>query len=62
LWSADTSGTPEARSGVIGFAYVGGICESTKYSINEEHGGFQSIGVISHELGHKYIFNQIIFQ
>lgn len=43
-----------SSSAVVGLAYLSGTClASTKYSIVEEEGGFASVGVTAHEIGHK---------
>lgn len=52
MWSS-SAGDSSARSGVAGLAYLSGICENVRYSINEESGDFSSIGVVAHEIGHK---------
>lgn len=52
MWS-DSEGSAAARSGVAGLAYLSGVCGSTRYSVCEEQGGFSSIAVAAHELGHK---------
>ncbi len=43
LWSADTTQTPARRSQVVGFANLPGLCNSGRYAINEEYGGFQMV-------------------
>ena len=43
LWSADSSLSPSSRASVVGFASVGMICTSNRYSIIEETGGFSSV-------------------
>ena len=53
LWSSVTSDPPAVRSSTIGYAYIGAICGSQRYSIQEEFGGFQFVTVVTHELGHK---------
>jgi hypothetical protein len=55
MFSDTTSDSASTRSGVAGYAFVGGICSSFRYSINEEWGGFQNIQVIAHEMGHKFV-------
>ena len=54
MWSEDSSANAAQRSSVVGLAFLGGVCQSTnKFTIIEEQGGFSSIGIIAHELGHK---------
>ena len=43
LWSADTSLAPAVRASVVGFANIPGLCNSLRYAINEEYGGFQMV-------------------
>ena len=45
MWSEDSTDTVDSRSGVAGLAWVGAICGTFKYSICEEHGGFESVSV-----------------
>lgn len=45
MWSDDSTVGPEYRTGVAGFAYVGTVCSSFRYSIVEDD-GFQSSLVI----------------
>jgi len=40
-------------SGVVGIAYLDGVCTFWGVSINEEFGYFQGAGVLAHELGHN---------
>ena len=40
-------------TGVVGIAYLDGVCTFWGVSINEEFGFFQGAGVLAHELGHK---------
>jgi hypothetical protein len=47
LWSNDYTATPANRAAVVGFAPIGYICTSNKYSIIEEIGGFLSVLVSS---------------
>lgn len=44
MWSS-SAGTDSTRSGVVGLAYLSGVCGDNRYSINEENGAFNSIGV-----------------
>ncbi len=53
LWSSDTTQTPAVRHAVVGFANIPGVCNSYRYAINEEYGGFQFVTVFAHEMGHK---------
>ncbi|CAF0856252.1 unnamed protein product [Brachionus calyciflorus] len=53
LW-LDGTGLPSARAGLLGLAYVKGICSSYRYSVSEEQGGFSSIFTIAHEMGHNF--------
>ncbi|RNA04998.1 A disintegrin and metallo ase with thrombospondin motifs 3-like [Brachionus plicatilis] len=54
LFSGDRSLTNELRSGVVGYAWVGGACKtSLKTSVQEDIGGFYNIYVIAHEIGHN---------
>ena len=40
---------------IIGLAYIGTMCQyGNSISIIEEQGGFQSVGTVSHEIGHRY--------
>ncbi|XP_023932197.1 mucin-5AC [Lingula anatina] len=41
------------NTAVAGTAHLNGICGSNKHSINEDFGGFKSITVCAHELGHN---------
>lgn len=41
------------RSGVTGFAAIGAMCQSSSYSLVEDRGGFSTIGVSAHEIGHN---------
>ena len=52
MWSS-SAGSDAARSGVVGLAYLAGICDSNRYSITEENSAFSSIGVTAHEIGHN---------
>ena len=52
MWSS-SAGSDASRSGVVGLAYLAGICDSNRYSIVEDKGGFSSIGVTAHEIGHN---------
>lgn len=52
MWSA-SEGSSDDRSGVAGLAYLSGICQNYRYSINEESSDFSSIGIVAHEIGHK---------
>ena len=54
MWTDDVAATDDQRAGVVGLAYLGGICTTDKYSIVEENGAFSSVGVTAHEMGHKY--------
>ena len=54
LWGSNANDSISNRAGVAGFAYIGSICGNQAYSIQEEFGGFQSVTVVAHELGHKY--------
>ena len=38
---------------IAGIAYLNGVCNSYRVSINEEYGMFKGSGVLAHELGHK---------
>ena len=49
MWS-DSPGDAAARSGVVGLAFLGGVCQSNRFSIIEEKGGFSSIEVAAHEI------------
>ncbi|RNA00332.1 A disintegrin and metallo ase with thrombospondin motifs 1, partial [Brachionus plicatilis] len=54
LFSGDRSLTNELRSGVVGYAWVGGACRTSfKTSVQEDIGGFYNIYVIAHEIGHN---------
>ncbi|CAF0922549.1 unnamed protein product, partial [Brachionus calyciflorus] len=53
LWSDDPSQSPSSRSGVAGFASVGQICTSDRYSLSEDFGGFSNSITIAHEIGHN---------
>ena len=44
LWG-DSGATAEARSSVVGFAYLNNICTQNRYSIVEEAGGFTTATV-----------------
>lgn len=44
LWST-TGSTAEIRSQALGFSYLAGVCNTTRYSISEEIGGFFNIPV-----------------
>jgi hypothetical protein len=57
LWSDDTRLDPVSRATVRGYSFIGQICDSNKYSIIEETGGFFSILTTAHEIGHKYKTN-----
>ena len=52
MWTPDTTQTPAVRSGIAGIAYITGVCGTSRYMVQEEFGGFQSIGVTTHEIGH----------
>ncbi len=54
LWSSFTGQPASSRSAVAGYAFIGSVCGTNRYSIQEEFGGFQSVTVVTHELGHKY--------
>ena len=54
LWSSFTGQPATSRSAVAGYAFIGSVCGTNRYSIQEEFGGFQSVTVVTHELGHKY--------
>ena len=54
LWSADTTQSASQRSAVAGYAYLPGLCNSNRYAINEEYGGFQYVTVVTHEMGHNF--------
>ena len=43
MWSTDTSIGASLRSSIVGLAYTGQICQSSKYSISEERGGFANL-------------------
>ena len=51
IWSAGTR-DPAARSSIIGYTFIGGICSPNKYSIIEFN-GFNQIQNAAHELGHR---------
>ena len=53
LWSNDNTLTSDKRTQVVGRSPIGGICTSAKVSTVEDFGGFQSIPVAAHEMGHK---------
>ncbi|RNA12759.1 A disintegrin and metallo ase with thrombospondin motifs 3-like [Brachionus plicatilis] len=53
LWSNDLTAAPANRKGVAGFATIGQVCQTNKYSISEDSGGFANSIVIAHELGHN---------
>ncbi len=55
MWTDDVAAADDQRSGVVGLAYLGGICSTNKYSIVEENGAFSSVGIVAHEMGHKYL-------
>ena len=39
---------------MIGLAFIGTMCQpGDSVSIVEEQGGFQSVGTVSHEIGHR---------
>lgn len=44
MWTSD-AGSDSARAGVVGLAYLAGVCQNERYSITEENGAFSSIGV-----------------
>lgn len=44
LWS-ESRGSIEQRALTSGHSEVGGVCQSNRYSIVEEKGGFASVGV-----------------
>ena len=52
MW-ADSTGPPQVRSGVVGYAALGAICTQNSVSVCEEIGGFEYIEVGAHELGHS---------
>ena len=38
----------------VGLAFIGTLCEpGNSVSIVEEQGGFQSVGTVAHEIGHR---------
>ncbi|CAF0730548.1 unnamed protein product [Brachionus calyciflorus] len=49
LWSSDQSAS---RSMTVGFASIGTICNSYKFSLCEDIGGFTNLLVIAHEIAH----------
>ena len=53
LWSENTDDTPKIRSGVAGYASIGNICNSNRYSLSEDQGGFMNSITIAHEIGHN---------
>ncbi|XP_013409946.1 uncharacterized protein LOC106173376 [Lingula anatina] len=53
LYNGINPDTGEKKTSVAGVATLSGICTRGHCSINEDHGGFKSIGVAAHELGHN---------
>ena len=51
LWGSGAS--PQDRSSLVGVAYIGSVCGTSRYVIHEEFGGFQYVGYTTHELGHR---------
>ena len=51
IWDSNAVAVPGSRSGVIGTAFIAGVCSTNKYSI-VEYGGLNSIQNAAHELGH----------
>jgi hypothetical protein len=54
IWDSNAAAVPGSRSGVIGTAFIAGVCSTNKYSI-VEYGGLNSIQNAAHELGHRYL-------
>lgn len=52
MWSS-SAGDSASRSSVAGLAFLSEVCQSFRYSICEEEGGFASINTAAHEIGHK---------
>ena len=52
MWS-DGGSSSQDRSANVGFSSIGGICTQNRYSIIEETGGFRTVNVVAHELGHN---------
>lgn len=53
LWRDESSQAADQRASVAGQAFLSQVCLSDKFSIVEDRGGFGSIGVAAHEIGHK---------
>jgi|688.fasta_scaffold1333181_2 hypothetical protein len=52
IWDSNAAAVPASRSGVIGTAFISGVCSNQKYSI-VEYAGLNSISNAAHELGHR---------
>ena len=52
IWDSNAVAVPGSRSGVIGTAFIAGVCSTYKYSI-VEYAGLNSISNTAHELGHR---------
>ncbi|RMZ94255.1 reprolysin family zinc metalloprotease, partial [Brachionus plicatilis] len=52
LWNENELQTPSERSGLLGAAYTGAICDYG-FSVVEDFGGFSNIYAMAHELGHS---------
>lgn len=53
LFTIYRGGTTSDTAGVVGLAYMSEVCAANRYTIVEDVGGFASISVASHEIGHK---------
>jgi hypothetical protein len=46
--------TSEDSADVLGLGFVGSVCTDGRYSISEDFGGFSSVHVVAHEMGHNF--------
>ena len=60
IWDSNAAAVPGSRSGVIGTAFIAGVCSTNKYSI-VEYGGLNSIQNAAHELGHRQQIKKNIY-